>query len=312
MSKKDWLYGRNVVLTGCSTGIGKEVLLLLVNKYGCNVMGIARNQQKLDALKSELPAGKFDYRRFNISSSAEWKAFAQELDDIGFATDILINNAGMIQPFSQYTDLSSSQIEKVVDTNLMSIIYSCEAMLPAIKKSIFGGLVNVSSASAILPVAGESIYSATKGGVWALSETLSQELRGFGIYVGCVMPGPVKTDLYKPREGEAPKADSFIENIGMTAAKAGQKIVKAMRKRKTRVIIDAVAGLMDFGMRLCPSITGKLTSKLMKAVAPKVSSFYPIFKEQYDRKEELESNKKLRKEQMAHSLEDIKKEGFFK
>ena len=153
MTKK-WLYGRNVVLTGCSTGMGKEVLLLLVKKYGCNVMGVARNKAKLDELKVEL-GDKFSYRRFNISDLQAWKDFATELEGMGFMTDILINNAGMIQPFGQYNDLTDEQVKRVVDTNMMSVVYGCKAMLPTIKKSKYGYVCNVASASAILPVGGE-------------------------------------------------------------------------------------------------------------------------------------------------------------
>lgn len=305
MSKRDWIYGRNIVLTGCSTGMGKEILLLLVKKYGCNVMGVARNKAKLDELKREL-GDKFSYRRFDISSEQAWKDFASELEAMGFMTDVLINNAGMIQPFSQYADLSSEQIGRVVNTNLMSVVYGCEAMLPTLKKSVYGGIVNVASASAILPVGGESIYSATKGGVWALSECLAQELRGYGMFCSCVMPGPVKTDIYKAREGESgPKADSLVESIGITAQTAGKRIVKAIRKKKTRVVLDGVARLMDFGMRVCPAITCKLTGTLMKAVAPKVKSFYPIYAEQIERKQEIKQRIQSRKSLNFHAAEEV-------
>lgn len=305
MSKRDWIYGRNIVLTGCSTGMGKEILLLLVKKYGCNVMGVARNKAKLDELKREL-GDKFSYRRFDISSEQAWKDFASELEAMGFMTDVLINNAGMIQPFSQYADLSSEQIGRVVNTNLMSVVYGCEAMLPTLKKSVYGGIVNVASASAILPVGGESIYSATKGGVWALSECLAQELRGYGMFCSCVMPGPVKTDIYKAREGESgPKADSLVESIGITAQTAGKRIVKAIRKKKTRVVLDGVARLMDFGMRVCPAITCKLTGTLMKAVAPKVKSFYPIYAEQIERKQEIKQRIQSRKSLNYHAAEEV-------
>lgn len=300
-----WLYGRNVVLTGCSTGMGKEILLILVKKYGCNVMGIARNKAKLDELKQEL-GDKFSYRRINISSLEDWKKFAQELEDMGFMTDILINNAGMIQPFGQFNDLTDEQIKKVVDTNLMSVVYACKAMLPTIKKSKYGYVCNVASASAILPVGGESIYSATKGGVWALTECLAQELRGFNIGVSCVMPGPVKTDIYKAREGESgPKADSLVESVGITAQTAGKRIVKAIKKSKTRVVTDGVARLMDFGMRVCPATTCKMTGSLMKKFSPKMASFKPIYQEQFDRKEELKQKKKEAKKQVYKKLADV-------
>ena len=290
--------------------MGKEVLMILVKKYGCNVMGVARNKAKLDELKAEL-GDKFSYRRFNISDLQAWKDFALELENMGFMTDILINNAGMIQPFGQYNDLTDDQIKKVVDTNLMSVVYGCKAMLPTIKKSKYGYICNVASASAILPVGGESIYSATKGGVWALTECLAQELRGFGIGVSCVMPGPVKTDIYKAREGESgPKADSMVENIGIKASTAGKKIVKSIRKGKVRVVTDAVAGLMDFGMRVCPSFTCRATGSLIKKFSPKVASFKPIYAEQIENKDAIKAMRKERKKSVYKKLEQVPQGAF--
>ena len=312
MSRMDWLYGRNVVLTGCSTGMGKEVLLILVKKYGCNVMGVARNKQKLDELKAEL-GDKFSYRRFNISSQEEWYKFAKELEDMGFQTDILINNAGMIQPFGQYSELTDDQIAKIISTNLLSVMYGCKAFIPVIKKSKFGYICNVASASSILPFGGQATYSATKGGVWGFTESLAQELRGFNIGVSCVMPGPVKTDIYKAREGEAGnKADKTVESVGITAATAGKRIVKAIGKGKLRFFPDFLAMLMSLGMRVMPRITPKLSGKLMKLAAPKVGSFMPIYKEQIERKAELKQNKKDRKNIIVHSIEEVPQEGAFK
>ena len=311
MSRMDWLYGRNVVLTGCSTGMGKEVLLILVKKYGCNVMGVARNKQKLDELKAEL-GDKFSYRRFNISSQEEWYKFAKELDDMGFQTDILINNAGMIQPFGQYSELTDDQIAKIISTNLLSVMYGCKAFIPVIKKSKFGYICNVASASSILPFGGQATYSATKGGVWGFTESLAQELRGYNIGVSCIMPGPVKTDIYKAREGEKEnKADSTVASVGISAQTAGKRIVKAIGKGKIRFFPDFLASLMSLGMRVMPRITPKFSGSLMKATSGMVSSFGPIYKEQIDRKKELKQIKKSRKAEIVHSLEDLKGEGAF-
>ncbi len=312
MSRLDWLYGRNVVLTGCSTGMGKEVLLILVKKYGCNVMGVARNKQKLDELKAEL-GDKFSYRRFNISSQEEWYKFAKELEDMGFMTDILINNAGMIQPFGQYSELTDEQIAKIINTNLLSVMYGCKAFIPTIKKSNFGAICNVASASSILPFGGQATYSATKGGVWGFTESLAQELRGFNISVSCIMPGPVKTDIYKAREGEqANKADKTVESVGITAQTAGKRIVKAIGKKKLRFFPDFLAMLMSLGMRIMPRITPKMSGSLMKLAAPKVGSFMPIYKEQIDRKAELKAMKKGRRSIIVHNLEAVSSEGAFK
>lgn len=303
MSKK-WLYGRNVVLTGCSTGIGKEILLLLVKKYGCNVMGVARNKTKLDELKAEL-GDKFSYRRFNISSREDWHNFAVEMEEIGFHCDILINNAGMIQPFGSYVNLGYDELDKLIQTNLMSVIYGCKEMLPAIMKSNYGGIVNTASASAILPFGGESIYSATKGGVKGFTESLYQELRGYGIYVGCVMPGPVKTDIYKSRETGDVKADKLVESIGITAKTAGKRIVKAMARRKHRVITDLPAHLMNFGTKVCPVTVNRIVSYAMKKCVNLVSSFRPIYDDQIARAEEIKQRRKEAKKNVYKNLESV-------
>ena len=313
MSKRNWIFGRNVVITGCSTGIGKEIAVQLVKKFGCNVMGVARNQKKLDALKAEL-GDKFDYRRFDISDENAWYDFSRELERIEFGVDVLINNAGMIQEFAQYADLDMATIRKIVDTNFNSVIFGVSAFLPYIKKSKFGYIVNISSASAILPVCGETVYSATKGAVKAFSESLAQDLSGFGIGVSCVMPGPVKTDLYKTRDtadGAAKKDYELVEKIGITAEKAATRIIKAMRKRKTRVLIDVVAKLMDFGMRVAPSLTQKITCKAMKAACYYVPAFAPVFKEQIEKKDEIKLELKERKQIMYSSLDDVPEKGAF-
>ena len=128
------------------------------------------------------------------------------------------------------------------------------------------------------------------------------------------MPGPVKTDIYKARESEgekSDKADSLVESIGITAETAAKRIVKAMRKRKTRVVTDGVARLMDFGMRVCPAFTCKATGVLIKKFCGAVKSFYPIYKEQIDRKDELNKMFKERKKEMYGSLEEVPAGGAF-
>ncbi|MEG2084894.1 MAG: SDR family oxidoreductase [Clostridia bacterium] len=300
MSKK-WLYGRNVVISGCSTGMGREITKILINKYGCNVLGIARNQAKLISLKEELKenSGKFTYRMFDVGVKESWLKLVEELTAIKFDVDMLINNAGIIQPFMQFDDLTDEQIDKVLNVNFKSLLYSNKIMIPLIKKSKYGAIVNVSSASAILPVAGESIYSATKSAARALTECLGQELRPYGIFVSCIMPGPVKTDLYKARESDGDKGskvkDNFIENIGLTAERAAQKIVHSIAKKKTRVCLGAVAKAMDLGMKVMPRGTSIIAGKFIKAVSPKVSSFKTIYQEYFDNEDKIKANKKARK-----------------
>ncbi len=296
---RKWINGRNIVLSGCSTGIGRELCRQLVLKHGCNVMGIARNEEKLKSLKAEL-GDKFSYRRFDIGDKEKWQEFANELETMNFNVDILINNAGMIQPFTAYVDLDDSQITKINKTNYESILTSCKVMIPLIKKSSYGGIINISSASSILPVAGEAIYSSSKFAVSGFTYSLYQELRGYGIFVQCVMPGPVKTDLYKARASEGEKEskvkDNKVENIGLTAERAAQKIIGAIKRRKSRLVLGLIAKMMDFGVRVAPRITYVCTAKMIKKFGQgMVPSFAPIYAEQISKAEEIKALKKNRK-----------------
>ena len=174
MTKK-WLYGRNVVLTGCSTGMGKEVLMILVKKYGCNVMGVARNKAKLDELKEQL-GDKFSYRRFNISSLQDWKDFAAELEGMGFMTDILINNAGMIQPFGQYNDLTDDQIKKVVDIDMLADMTAPLSMM--VIGASFGQMSvrEMATDLRLLVFSGIKLLLIPIGGMWILSKFVDNSM----------------------------------------------------------------------------------------------------------------------------------------
>ena len=155
-----WIKNKNVIITGVSTGIGKELAKLFVNKYHCKVLGVARSVGKLEALKAEL-GENFSFYPMDISSRENWEAFAAGAAT-EFKPDILINNAGMIHPFANICDLSDRDVERTVNTNYLSHIYAARTMIPVLEKSAYPGYVNIASASALLPVAGQSIYSSTK------------------------------------------------------------------------------------------------------------------------------------------------------
>ena len=274
-----WIKNKNVIITGVSTGIGKELAKLFVNKYHCKVLGVARSVGKLEALKTEL-GENFSFYPMDISSRENWEAFAAGAAT-EFKPDILINNAGMIHPFANICDLSDRDVERTVNTNYLSHIYAARTMIPVLEKSAYPGYVNIASASALLPVAGQSIYSSTKAAVYAMSECIRQEYEGEGWYVGYVLPGPVKTDLYNAKasdgaEAKAKVKDGLITKIGQTAPHAAKVICRCMARRQSRIVLGAVAHLMGFGHQLFPRTVPSMASKPM-SVLP-LQSFKDIFK----------------------------------
>ena len=115
MASKTWFYGKNVLLTGASSGIGFYIANLLVSKYACHVVGVGRNIQKLENAKKaieenvikikeskrkrDIEFGSFRYMSLDISLYEHWEKLKRELDESDFKLDILINNAGIILPF---------------------------------------------------------------------------------------------------------------------------------------------------------------------------------------------------------------------
>ena len=102
--KKNWLNGKNVVLTGASSGIGKEITKILITEFDCLVLGIARNEEKMLKLLEELGEnkGKFSYKLFDVSLKENWANFSKSLEKENFKIDVLINCAGVLPNFDKF------------------------------------------------------------------------------------------------------------------------------------------------------------------------------------------------------------------
>ena len=267
MRSRKWLYGRNVVISGVSSGMGKDIAKILVNKYGCKVFGIARNVAKLEALAEEL-GDNFQFMSMDISTRENWELIVARLKEVDFRPDVLINNAGIIHPFIPFDTLSDKEVDRVIATNYLSIVYSMRAMYPLLKESPYRAIVNVCSASAYLPCAGASVYSSSKSAALSFTEVVKEELQGKGFYVASVNPGPVKTDIYKARgnEGEntAKVKDNAIEGFGLTSEAAAKKIVRRIRACRVRITVGFIASLMSGFYRAFPAFSLKVVGGVMR------------------------------------------------
>ena len=119
MKKKNFLFNKTVVITGASGGIGFNVAKLLIEKYNCKIIGIARNEEKL--LKNIETLGEkkenFSYRLFDVSVKENWNDFYDYLVENNVQIDVLINNAGFMLPFEKFENYSEDEIESIISTN---------------------------------------------------------------------------------------------------------------------------------------------------------------------------------------------------
>ena len=264
----------HVLITGGSRGIGAASVRAFT-RAGCAVSFLY--EKKHDAAQAVSAETGAKAICCDVADGTAVEAAIASLPPV----DVLINNAGMIHPFANICDLSDRDVERTVNTNYVSHIYAARTMIPVLEKSAYPGYVNIASASALLPVAGQSIYSSTKAAVYAMSECIRQEYEGEGWYVGYVLPGPVKADLYNAKasdgaEAKAKVKDGLITKIGQTAPHAAKVICRCMARRQSRIVLGAVAHLMGFGHQLFPRTVPSMASKLM-SVLP-LQSFKDIFK----------------------------------
>lgn len=262
--KKNRLKGKTVIITGASGGIGFNVAKLLIEKYDCKIIGIARNEEKiLSAIKTLGEKGEnFSYRLFDVTDRDKWREFKEDLERREIYPDILINNAGFMLPFAKFENYSDGEIEEIIKTDFASVVYAVKELLPLVKKSDAPAIVNVSSAAGLCPVVGESMYCACKYAVRGFTETLIQEYKK-EIYVAGVYPGFIKTNILH-RMSVTDKENKLINKLMMPVEKAAKKIVKGMAKRKKRIVMGIDGRSMSALCRLFPSATPSIVTSVLK------------------------------------------------
>lgn len=262
---KNWLNGKTVIVTGASSGIGRGLTKALIREHGCTVFGIARNQDKMEALITELgeDAGRFSYRLFDISEQGNWGKYASYLRENNIKPDLLINNAGVLPKFNRFSAYSVEEIEAAVKINFFGAVYACHALLPLLLESPAPAIVNIDSAAALMSLAGTTAYSASKAALKAFTEALREELRG-RCYVGLVCPGFTKTDIFRDQNTGDEKQQKLIGMVSSSCDGMVKKIMKGIVKQRSLMVFGADAQCMKHFGRWMPVQGGRLFSWVLK------------------------------------------------
>lgn len=173
----------NVLVTGASKGIGKQIALDLAGEH--KVFITARSQKQLESIGLE-------YFICDLTNPKELEALGNFIQEKKI--DVLINNAGGYI-YENAQNMTYEQINNLTLTNLTAPIYLCAKAIAYMKQNNFGRIINIGSISGVMGEANASIYSATKAGLIGLTKSLALELAGDGITVNCINPGWVETEL---------------------------------------------------------------------------------------------------------------------
>lgn len=177
-------------VTGASAGFGASMVRRFA-RQGVRVVGLARRQDRLEALVDEL--GR-DHVLPLVTDVRDWKAVERAVVSLPAefaAVDLLVNNAGLALGLDPAPMARPSDWEQMIDTNCKGVAYVTRAILPGMVARGRGLVINVGSTAASYPYAGGNVYGATKAFVRQFSLNLRSDLHGTGVRVTCVEPGLV-------------------------------------------------------------------------------------------------------------------------
>ncbi|KAM7348777.1 farnesol dehydrogenase-like isoform 1-T2 [Cochliomyia hominivorax] len=221
-----WL-NKIAVVTGASSGIGSAIVIDLV-KNGLKVVGLARRIERVEALKDNLPAeqkSQLTAIKCDVSNKESVnEAFDKIINKFG-GIDILVNNAGCIRS-GQLVTMDLQEIERVLQTNVMGIVYCTQRAFKSMKERNVDGHVVLTNSIGGHQVFGSinqapvsNIYSPSKFAVTAITEIYRQEFKGLGtkIKVTSISPGLVDTEIVPDPYKEAMK-DTILSPFDISNA----------------------------------------------------------------------------------------------
>jgi 3-dehydrosphinganine reductase len=192
-----YFQGKNVIVTGGSSGIGKALARLLARE-GSDVFIIARDQAKLDQALQEIETERIDaQQRFkdfsaDVTDPEEVEAIIDAIVEAGDPPDILVNSAGIAHP-GHFRELPLSSFTNQMNVNYFGTLHTVRAVLPYMIDQGSGRIVNVSSVGGFIGGFGYSAYGASKFAVCGFTEALRAELKPRGIGVSIVFPADTDT-----------------------------------------------------------------------------------------------------------------------
>ena len=247
---------KTVLITGASSGFGAQFAKLFA-KDGYNLVLTARSTDKLNAIKHTLE-GEYGVDITVITKDLSRPDAADEIfaftQHSGIDIDVLVNNAGF-GILGRFADSDKAKQQELINLNILSLTKLCHLYLPHMIKQGWGRILNVASIASFAPGPLMATYYASKAYVLSFSDALATELKGTGVTVTALCPGPVNTGFAD--------AAGFKNNImfsGKSDGKAQQVSrygYNAMNKGKTIALPDIMCRLGAFGVRLAPRAVAK-------------------------------------------------------
>ena len=181
------------IVTGASAGLGQGFARALVAE-GRDLLLVARRADRLEALKAALPAVRVETLALDLAAPDAGERLMAEAARRGLVVDTLINNAGF-GARGAFAEIDLDEQKRMVALNCAALMELSHRVLPGMIERRRGGILNVASTAAFQPGPWMAVYYATKAFVLSFSEALHEEVRGAGVRVAALCPGPTRTEF---------------------------------------------------------------------------------------------------------------------
>ena len=246
-----------IFITGGGSGIGRAVAQLFGQRGW--FIGLADiDEAGMAATAALLPGGYSFSVKLDVRDRKAWDAALNAFAvAAGGRIDVVFNNAG-VPLGGLICEHSSDEIERCLDINLKGVIFGAQAALPHLKKTAPGScLLNTASAAGIYGIGGSSIYSATKFGVRAITESLDAEWAADGIKVCSLMPSFIDTPLldHAPNHGSNAAIRDLVRDAGLeltSAANVADAAWGAVHSKRLHTVVGKTAESLAFAARWMP------------------------------------------------------------
>src|SRR5438105_2954047 len=244
----------SALITGASAGLGREFARQLAGRSRSLVL-VARREQRLNELRDELmrqnPNLSVHIHKTDLANPSELEELITWLKREKIDVDLLINNAGLGDrgPFATSDPTRNEQMTVV---NMVALTSLTRRLLPGMIARKRGAILNVSSSAGFLPIPGLAVYAATKAYVTSFSEALRAELRGTGVSVCVLCPGPVHTEFQEVAKRPDGQPDSGPEFVHVSVEQVVRDSLAAVEANRPLVIPGLAMKLGMFLVRITP------------------------------------------------------------
>jgi short-subunit dehydrogenase len=243
-------HGETVLITGASSGIGRQLARLFAGD-GAELVLVARGADRLGELAGEL-AAEYGVQAHvvpaDLSRPAGPAEIMQALAQQHLQVDVLVNNAGL-GVLGTIAGIGVDRQLEMIEVNVASLTRLTALLLPGMLERHRGAILNVASTAAFQAGPNQAVYFATKAYVLSFTEALAEEVRGSGVRVCCLAPGPTGTGFAAQAGMEGTRLFRWGAMDAGRVARAGYR---GLQQGKTLVIPGLRNQIMVFSTRLSP------------------------------------------------------------